>query len=159
MCNTHLSISCDTATQFSHIEPFSKVKEHTVDNIIALCPNHHDQYDNKKSIDRKSIKIYKQKLQILNQRYTKYEMRVLANLAQKHMIVVDSELLVQALLLDGLIKNIKTFMTQSAEARDSQGNLIYQDKSVQLFAALLTEKGKQFVENWKSASDSLDPIL
>lgn len=51
------------ATEFAHIMPFTEVREHRADNIIALCPNHHDQFDNKKTIDRKSMMIYKQKLQ------------------------------------------------------------------------------------------------
>jgi hypothetical protein len=147
------------ATQFAHIEPYSKVKEHKVENIIALCPNHHDQYDNKKSIDRKSLLIYKQKLQLLNSRYTKYEMRVLANLAQQPVLTVDSELMVQALLLDGLIKNIKSGLISHPQITDSKGNVIYKTTSVQRFVAALTDKGKEFVKNWESSSDSLEPLI
>ena len=66
------------ATQFAHIEPYSKCKRHEADNIIALCPNHHDLYDNKKMIDRSSMRAYKLKLQFLNKRYTMYELRLLA---------------------------------------------------------------------------------
>ena len=72
------------ATEFAHIEPFAKVKKHEISNIVALCPNHHHMFDQKKQIDKKSIKLYKQKLQFLNKRYTKYELRILALLAEKN---------------------------------------------------------------------------
>jgi hypothetical protein len=71
------------ATEFAHIGPFAEVKKHEVSNIIALCPNHHTLYDQKKVIDRKAMRAYKLKLQFLNRRYTRYEMRLLTLLAEK----------------------------------------------------------------------------
>ncbi len=147
------------ATQFAHIIPFERAREHRVDNIIALCPNHHDQYDNKKTIDRKSIKIYKQKLQFLNKRYTKYELRLLALLAEKPIVLATGEIEVQWLLKDGLIENKKTFMTQSIELRDQDQQIVYEDKFTQSFAATLTRKGKDFIKNWKSDTDDIKSFL
>ena len=51
------------ATEFAHIVPYAKIKRHEVLNIVALCPNHHHQFDQKKAIDRKAMRIYKLKLQ------------------------------------------------------------------------------------------------
>lgn len=147
------------ATEFVHIEPFSRAKEHRVENIIALCPNHHALYDKKKLIDRKSMLMYKQKLQFLKKRYTKYELRILALLAEKPAVVANGEIQVLGLLKDGLIKNAKTFMTQSLAMQDNQGNAVFQDETIQLFAAVLTEKGKQFIDNWRSKTEDFEVLL
>ncbi len=147
------------ATEFAHIEPFNTVKEHKVDNIIALCPNHHDMYDNKKLIDRKSIMIYKQKLQFLHKRYTKYELRVLAILAEKPVVAVGGEIQVLGLLKDNLIKNAKTFATLNLKMHNKQGNVVFEDEAIQTFAAVLTDKGKQFINNWKSVDEDLETTL
>src|SRR5471030_3183561 len=64
------------ATEFAHIVPYAEVKKHEASNIVALCPNHHHLFDQKKTIDRKAMRAYKLKLQMLNQRYTKYELRL-----------------------------------------------------------------------------------
>lgn len=53
----------DTTTEIAHIVPYSKVKAHTFDNLIALCPNCHTRFD-KGEIDFKSIIIYKSNLSL-----------------------------------------------------------------------------------------------
>lgn len=142
------------ATEFAHIEPFSEVKVHTVDNIIALCPNHHDMYDRQKKIDKKSIKIYKQKLQFLNKRYTKYELRLLSLLSEKKFVLASGEIQVMGLLKDGLIRNAKTFATQSITARNNTtGEVTFEDTFTVYFAATLTEKGQRFISTWESNSE------
>src|SRR5689334_13625541 len=80
------------ATEFAHIESFAKVKKHEVHNIVALCPNHHHLFDQKKMIDKKAMKLYKLKLQFLNQRYTKYELRLLSLLADKEFHLAAGEI-------------------------------------------------------------------
>jgi len=147
------------ATEFAHIEPFAKVREHTVDNIIALCPNHHDMYDNKKLIDRKSMLLYKQKLQFLNKRYTKYELRILALLGEKPAVVAAGEIQVMGLLKDGLITNSKTFMSQGITLSTADGTVMFQDSAVLSFAAVLTKKGNEFIESWKSKTEGFEALL
>ncbi len=44
-----------------HIIPWSECKEHTFDNLIALCPNCHRLVHDGK-IDKKSLSIYKKNL-------------------------------------------------------------------------------------------------
>ncbi len=73
----------------------------SVANVVALCPNHHDLYDNRKVIDRKSMFMYKQKLQFLNKRCTKYELRILMVLAEKPAVVAAGEIQMMGLLKDG----------------------------------------------------------
>lgn len=147
------------AVEIAHIEPYSKVREHDPQNLIALCPNHHDQFDRQKTIDKKSMKIYKMKLQFLNKRYTKYEMRLLSLLADKPAVVAGSELQTMGLLEDGLIENAKTFMTQSVSMSDDKGNQVFKDESVQMYEARLTPKGREFIKNWKSESESFQPLI
>jgi hypothetical protein len=48
-------------TEIAHIVPWSRVREHTFDNLIALCPTCHARYD-KGEIDRKSMRMYKAQL-------------------------------------------------------------------------------------------------
>jgi 5-methylcytosine-specific restriction endonuclease McrA len=40
--------------EIAHIVPWEKVKEHTFDNLIVLCPTCHTRFD-KGEIDRKSM--------------------------------------------------------------------------------------------------------
>jgi len=142
------------ATEFAHIEPFAKVRKHEASNIIALCPNHHHLYDQKKQIDQKSIRAYKLKLQFLNRRYTKYELRLLAVLAQKPFVLASGEVETMGLLKEGLIENAKTFLTQSITVTDNATmQLVYEDHFVASFAARLTEKGRRFIETWKSQAE------
>ncbi len=144
------------ATEFAHIEPFAVVKKHEVSNIVALCPNHHHLYDQRKAIDRKSMKTYKLKLQLLNNRYTKYELRLLTLLAEKPMVLASGEIETMGLLMDGIIENAKTFETQSIVVTDNAtGIKTFEDQFVQSFAARLTQKGRDFISTWKSSTDNL----
>ena len=60
------------------------------------------------------------------------------------------------LLNDVLIENRFTFVTQSITLSGSKASKkIYEDKFVSSYAATLTQKGKNFVEAWKSATHSL----
>lgn len=147
------------ATEFAHIDPYAEVKAHDVSNIIALCPNHHHLFDQKKQIDRKSMKAYKLKLQFLNKRYTKYELRLLAILSEKPVALALGEAQTSGLLMDGLVENIKTFASQSVELSGNDGQKVYEDNFVLWFAARLTPKGQEFVDVWKSSSESLLEVL
>lgn len=62
--------------EIHHIVEYEKVKKHTFDNLIALCPNCHSRCHNG-GIDNKSIKQYKENLTILNSRYSDTEKRIL----------------------------------------------------------------------------------
>lgn len=53
-----------TTTEIAHIEPWSKVKEHRFENLIALCPTCHTRYD-KGEIKKQSIYEYKNYLRQL----------------------------------------------------------------------------------------------
>lgn len=144
------------ATEFAHIEPYAVVKKHDPANIIALCPNHHHLYDQKKQIDRKSMRAYKLKLQFLNKRYTKYELRLLTVLAEKPYVLASGEIETLGLLRDGLIRNAKTLLSHSIQATDDVSGVdVFKDEFVMAYAACLTEKGREFIATWKSQSEEM----
>lgn len=65
-----------TTTEIAHIVPWSQVREHTFENLIALCPNCHSRYD-KGEIDRQSMRMYKHNLGLISGRYGDAERRLL----------------------------------------------------------------------------------
>jgi hypothetical protein len=71
-----------TTTEIAHIEPWAKSHDNSFANLIALCPNCHTRFDQKKEIDTKSVRIYKQNLALLNNRYGEVERRVFELIAR-----------------------------------------------------------------------------
>lgn len=68
--------------ELAHITPWVKVKEHTFDNLIALCPTCHTRYD-RGEMDRLSMRQYKDNLGLLNSRYTEVERQLLKVFAKE----------------------------------------------------------------------------
>ena len=62
-----------------HIVPWSKCKEHTYENLIALCPNCHTQAE-RGDIDRKSLRGYKANLRYAHDRFSQLEVDLLFQL-------------------------------------------------------------------------------
>jgi hypothetical protein len=54
-----------TPVEIAHITPWSAIKEHTYENLVALCPTCHTRFD-KGEIDRKAMVHYKKTLIHLN---------------------------------------------------------------------------------------------
>jgi hypothetical protein len=71
-----------TTTEIAHIVPWATSHDNSFENLIALCPNCHTRYDQKKEIDQLSIKMYKHNLGILNNRYGEFERRLFEILAR-----------------------------------------------------------------------------
>ena len=94
--------------EIAHIIPWAEVQEHEFENLIALCPNCHNLYDKDKTIDRKSMLIYKHNLGLLGHRYGEFERRVLQLFCEDRKANVIrlaglSEVQVFYLLKDGLL--------------------------------------------------------
>lgn len=155
---------CRIATvEIAHIEPWSKVKEHTFDNLIALCPNHHTLYDVEKKIPKASVLRYKANLAVLNGRYSDLERRVLEDaVAQRYgmangMPVAPDPgmrqwtvhrgmgLLLSHLLKDGLIRKVL----------GPHGGLRVGHQEVE-HTYVLTPKGIEFVRQWQDAEPLLE---
>ncbi len=62
-----------------HIVPWEKCKKHEYNNLIALCPNCHRRA-NKREIDRKSLRMYKNNLRFLYDKFTTFEIDILFEL-------------------------------------------------------------------------------
>src|SRR4051794_10951755 len=65
-----------TPVELAHIEPWATVREHTFENLIALCPTCHTRYD-RGEIDRLAMQHYKANLGLVNGRFGELERRLL----------------------------------------------------------------------------------
>jgi hypothetical protein len=127
-----------TTTEIAHIIPWSKVKKHEFDNLIALCPNCHTRFDNKE-IDRKSMIQYKMNLSIVNSRYGDLEQRILkifaANPQQEFIYIYKYlDILLMYVIEDELIE------------KDESHSLLGEYSVYEL-----TDKGKTFIDKWVNA--------
>lgn len=131
-----------TPVELAHILPWKDVKEHTFENLIALCPTCHTRYD-RGEIDRKSMQQYKANLSILNGRYGDLERRVLSYFARRPdmeeiWIHQALEILLTYLLQDGLVVRSQDFKSLFSKAE-----VPYR----------ITPKGREFVGRWLEARE------
>lgn len=134
-------------TVAAHIVPWAKVREHTFDNLIALCPNCHARYD-RGDIERLSILQYKTNLGLLTSRYGEMERRVLSVLAPAPEgaavgVPGGMELLLMYLLKDGLLVEVPVSGGPTALVMGVQAFKTY----------TLTPKGREFAARWWSAQE------
>ncbi|MGH9653104.1 MAG: HNH endonuclease signature motif containing protein [Bryobacteraceae bacterium] len=111
--------------QIAHIVPWEEVREHTFENLIALCPNDHSRYDILHQIDRISMKGYKANLGLISGRYGEIENRILSMLAadpriNQFRLPGGWDIQLMYLLKDGLIAKVNTvqFTIQGLPATD-----------------------------------------
>ena len=137
-----------TPVDLHHIVPWATCQKHEFDNLIALCPNCHRRA-NDRDIDRKSIKMYKHNLSIVNSRYGDYERRILQYFVDDSKAELinlpydkNTDILLMFLIRDKLLLPLpdKRPVTMSARGRET---MWYE----------LTEEGKQFISKWKVAED------
>ncbi len=121
-----------------HIIPYEKCKNHSFENLIALCTQCHAKHHRTKEISLKALQVYKSNLGLLNNRYSHFEKRVLEwfieNPNQVDLQLWGRDLDVSYLVKDRLLqkKDIKF------------ANAINFPPSVYF----LTEEGKTFVHKW-----------
>jgi hypothetical protein len=135
--------------ELAHIEPWSKVRKHSFENMIALCPTCHTRFD-RGEIDKRSMRIYKANLTIINSRYGDLERRVLeqfANNPTATMIDIPEALgiLLSYLRQDGLLE---VALTPSGSVSVSTGDL-----GGAVVRYRLTPKGREFVTQWANANE------
>ncbi len=139
--------TCRTpVTEVAHIIPYSIVKKHEYENLIALCPTCHARAD-KGEIDRTSLKMYKRILQRITDRYDRFELTILDELRQEHSVIIagNMTLLIKNLLDERLVEldNIVNMMNITIGGVSANVRVI------------LTQKGKEFIHEWMSANESL----
>ena len=136
------------ALELAHIEPWSKVREHTFDNLIVLCAVCHSRFD-KGEIDRQSIYRYKDNLAVLNGRYSDIERRVLEALSahppgtRLELYGVD-DLLLRYLVGDNLVVEVPP--------PPGQGGVVIMGVSAKRYYAL-TEAGFRFTSRWREGEN------
>lgn len=98
-----------TTTEIAHITPWAETQDHSFENLIALCPNCHTRFDQKKEMDRLAVKMYKQNLGILNNRYGEFERRLFEMLARTNervfVVGAGGDLLVANAVRDGFFED------------------------------------------------------
>jgi hypothetical protein len=123
--------------ELAHIVRWTKRREHTFDNIIALCPTCHTRYDHGE-IDRKSMQLYKINLLRISGRYGDLEQRLLRRFAKESTndvwLMAELEILVIYLLEDGLLEDTQQTRTVTG--------------SVEHKHYRLTKKGRAFIAQW-----------
>lgn len=135
-------------TEIAHIVPWEKVKEHTFDNLIALCPTCHTRYDVGQDIDRKAMLQYKANLGLLTSRYGDLERRFLEALAAEPsssgvILPGGMTLMMKHLLDDGMV----------VIGENSGGSMGIAGVMVPAFQTyVVTAKGHRLVQRWVDAS-------
>lgn len=137
-------------TDIAHIIPWSEVKEHKYENLIALCPNCHRRAD-RGEIGRKSLRIYKRILQRLTDRYNRFELTVLDELRLGKDVVIGGNVLL-------LIKNLLDEELVGYTAGLSRGGVesaVFIEGIPTNVRVFLTNKGRRFIEEWVKANEEL----
>ena len=141
-----------STTEIAHIIPFSESQDNSPDNLIALCPNHHTMYDIEKKIDRKAIRIIKNKLGIINGRYNDFEQRVFRHFANNPQLseiqlsdAMENEIQLMNAIQDGYIVKTKVI-------EPPRGGFISEYK---LAVYEITPEGREFIRKWLSEDEEL----
>ncbi|MEH2269378.1 MAG: HNH endonuclease [Nostoc sp.] len=142
-----------TTTEIAHIIPWAKSNDNSFENLIALCPNCHTRFDQKKEIDPQSIRMYKQNLSILNNRYGEFERRLFEILAksEERVFVVGAggDILVANAVKDGFFED-KHVESMGLEIIGSNG---YQKNFPMSFTFWVTDAGVEFIRRYASGVD------
>lgn len=142
-----------TTTEIAHIVPWAKSNDNSFENLIALCPNCHTRFDQKKEIDQQSIRMYKQNLGILNNRYGEFEKRLFEILAKsgERVFVVGAggDILVANAVKDGFFED-KHVEGAGLEIVGSNG---YRKNFPMSFTFWVTDAGIEFIRRYASGLD------
>jgi hypothetical protein len=142
-----------TTTEIAHIIPWSETKEHVFENLVALCPNCHTRFDQKKEIDRKSMLIYKGNLGILNNRYGEFERRMFEILARSgdrlFVLGAGGDILLNNAVQDGLFID-KKVEGMGFDVTSSEG---WTKNFPMTFTYWVTDAGVEFIERFAAGGD------
>lgn len=142
-----------TTIEIAHIVPWAESNDNSFENLIALCPNCHTRYDQKKEIDRLSMKMYKHNLGILNNRYGEFERRlfeVLARTAERLFVVgPGGDLLVANAVKDGFFED-KQVKGMEWSLSSSDG---FNKSFPMTFTYWVTDAGVEFLRRYARGQD------
>lgn len=133
--------SCRTilTLEIHHLDHVSDGGENTADNLLTLCPNCHTLHHNG-TIPKESLKSWKHLQLSLNEGFNKASIDILLAMPQIKALSVsgDGFVHVAPLLTGGYLR--LTVQAYAAAGISGAGG----------FTLVLTEKGKAFIEAWKS---------
>ena len=133
--------------QIHHIVPWADCQEHKYDNLIALCANCHSRAD-KKEIDRKSLKIYKDNLRLAHDKFTQFEMDVLflLNSLPKGQTIKYASNMLLLLHRIGEIGYIDFI--------EPKNQVIISGMEISPVELFLTDKGREFIKSLELLQDN-----
>jgi hypothetical protein len=142
-----------TTTEIAHIIPWAESHDNSFENLIALCPNCHTRFDQKKEIDQKAVTMYKHNLCILNNRYGEFERRLFEVLAKtdERVFVLGAagDLLVANAVKDGFFED-KHVQGMNFDIKSSNG---FSKSFPMTFTYWVTDTGVEFIKRFASGDD------
>jgi HNH endonuclease len=142
-----------TTTEIAHIVPWAETHDNSFENLIALCPNCHTRFDQKKEIDRTAVRMYKHNLGILNNRYGEFERRLFEILAKtgERVFVLGAagDLLVANAVKDGFFED-KQVKGMDFKIKVSNG---FEKSFPMQFTYWVTNAGVAFIKRYAEGSD------
>ena len=142
-----------TPTEIAHIVPWSESMNNCFTNLIALCPNCHTRADQSKEIDRKSLKMYKHNLGVLNHRYGEFERRlfeILAKTGERDFVLgAAGDLLVANAVKDGFFEDQHINSTSLLVVTSDGSSKMFPTT----FAFRVTDDGAEFIKKFSTGED------
>jgi hypothetical protein len=142
-----------TTTEIAHIVPWAETQDNSFENLIALCPNCHTRFDQKKEIDRLAVKMYKHNLGILNNRYGEFERRLFEVLAKSNervfVLGAAGDLMVANAVKDGFFEDKHVVGLDLLVTGDNG----FSKKFPMLFTCWVTDAGVAFIKRFASGGD------
>lgn len=142
-----------TTTEIAHIVPWAETRDNSFENLIALCPNCHTRFDQKKEMDRLSVKMYKHNLGILNNRYGEFERRLFEVLAKSNervfVLGAAGDLLVANAVKDGFFED-KHVEGVGLQVNGSNG---FSKNFPMTFTYWVTDAGIEFIKRYANGID------
>ena len=142
-----------TTTEIAHIVSWAESQDNSFENLIALCPNCHTRFDQKKEIDRISVKMYKHNLGILNNRYGEFERRLFEILAKTgdrvFVLGAAGDLLVANAVKDGFFEDKHI----AGMEFDVTGNNGFRKSFPMTFTYWVTDAGVEFIKRFAAGID------
>lgn len=142
-----------TTTEIAHIVPWAETQDNSFENLIALCPNCHTRFDQKKEIDRLAVKMYKHNLGILTNRYGEFERRLFEVLAKSNervfVLGAAGDLLVANAVKDGFFED-KHVEGAGFQVNGSDG---FSKNFPMTFTYWVTDAGVEFIRRFAKGAD------
>ncbi|WP_084501523.1 HNH endonuclease signature motif containing protein [Nocardia xishanensis] len=139
-----------------HIEDYAVVRKHEFSNMIVLCTNcHRRKGTGPRKIDRKALRIIKQNLSVVNQRYNELERRILEHFVEnaddRYVLLPETPVLFSYLIKDGLIVGLSGSEVKEALHGETEGGRGFHITR----GYALTDDGKRLVAKLRESAEAI----